>query len=52
MVFDDMISDMLSNKKRNPLVTQLFIRGRNTSYFDILKDIKLNSTLFCYKNLK
>ena len=26
--FDDMIADMLSNKKRNPIVTELFIRSR------------------------
>ena len=28
IVFDDIISDMLSNKKLNPIVTELFIRGR------------------------
>ena len=27
-VFDDMIADILSNKKLNPIVTELFIRGR------------------------
>ena len=27
-VFDDMIADMISNKKRNSVVTELFIRGR------------------------
>ena len=26
--FDDMIADMLRNKKRNPVVIELFIRGR------------------------
>ena len=26
--FDDMISNVLSNKKLNPIVTELFIRGR------------------------
>ena len=26
IVFDDMIADMLSNKKRNPMVTELIIR--------------------------
>ena len=26
VIFDDMIADMLSNKKLNPVVTQLFIR--------------------------
>ena len=28
ILFDDMIADMLSNKKLNPIVTELFIRGR------------------------
>ena len=28
IVSDDMIADMLSNKKLNPVVTELFIRGR------------------------
>ena len=28
MVFDDMIANMLSNKKLIPIVTELFIRGR------------------------
>ena len=28
IVSDDMIADMLNNKKRNPIVTELFIRGR------------------------
>ena len=27
-VFADMIVDMLNNKKLNPIVTELFIRGR------------------------
>ena len=53
IVFDDMISDMLSNKKLNPIVTELFIRGRKLnislifitkSYFAVLKNNKLNST--------
>ena len=26
-VYDDMIADMLTNKKLNPIVTELFIRG-------------------------
>ena len=29
IVFDDIIADMLSIKKLNPIVTELFIRGRN-----------------------
>ena len=28
IVFDDMIADMISNKKLYPIVTELFIRGR------------------------
>ena len=28
IVFDDMIADMINNKKLNPVVTELFIRGR------------------------
>ena len=28
IVFDDMITDMRRNKKLNPIVTELFIRGR------------------------
>ena len=55
IVFDDMIADMINNKKLNPVVTELFIRGRKLnisivfitqSYFKVLKDIKLNSTQF------
>ena len=34
IVFDDIIADLLSNKKLNPIVTELFIRGnkRNISF--------------------
>ena len=46
IVFDDMIADMLSNKKLNRIVTELFVRGRklNNSYFAVPKSIRLNST--------
>ena len=53
IVFDDMIADMLSNKKLNPIVTELFIRRRKLnislvftkqSYFAVPKNIRLNST--------
>ena len=53
IVFDDMIADMLSNKKLNQIVTELFIRERKLdvslvfitqSYFDVPKNIKLNPT--------
>ena len=48
-----MIADMLSNKKLNPIVTELFIRGRKLnislvfimqSYFAVPKNIRLTST--------
>ena len=29
IAFDDMIAQILSNKKVNPIVTELFIRGKN-----------------------
>ena len=31
IVFDDMIADMLSNKKLNPAITELFIKGRKSN---------------------
>ena len=31
IAFDDIIADMLGNKKLNPIVTELFIRGRKLS---------------------
>ena len=51
-VFDDIIADMLSNKKLNPTVTELFIKGRKLnishdfitkSYFAVPRNIGLNS---------
>ena len=49
IIFDDMIADMLSNKKLNLIVTKLFIWGRKFSmsciyYFAVPKNIRLNST--------
>ena len=55
IVFDDMIADIINNKKLNPIVTELFIRGRKLkiyiafikqSYFKASKDVRLNSTHF------
>ena len=55
IVFDNMIADMIDNKKLNPMVTELFIRGRKLnisivfitqSYFKVPKDVRLNSTHF------
>ena len=31
--FDDMIADMLNNKKRNLVVTELFIKGKKINVF-------------------
>ena len=48
-----MTADMLSNKKLNPIVTELFIKDRKLnisivfitqSYFSVPKNIRLNST--------
>ena len=33
IVFDDMAADMISNRKRNPVVTELFIRGWKLNIF-------------------
>ena len=55
IVFDDMIANMINNNKLNPVVTELFIRGRKLnvsiafitqSYFKVPKDVRLNSTHF------
>ena len=55
IVFDDMIADMIHNKKLNSIVTELFIRGRKLNiylvfiiqpYFKIPKDVTLNTTHF------
>ena len=53
--FDDMIADMINNKRLNSIVTELFIRGRKLgisivfitqSYFKVPKDVRLNYTHF------
>ena len=36
VVFDDMIADMFNDKKLNPIVTELFIKGRKLDYYTIL----------------
>ena len=50
-----MIADMLSNKKLNPVVTELLIRRRELnislvfimqSYFAVSKNVRLNSTYY------
>ena len=59
IVFGEIIADMINNKKLNPIVTDVFIRGRKLnisiafitqSYFKVPKDVRLNSThLFIIK---
>ena len=53
--FDDMITDMINNKKLNSIVTELFVRARKLnislvfitkSYFKVPKDVRLNTTHF------
>ena len=54
-----MFDDMISNKKLNPVVAELFIRGRKLnfsivfitqSYFKVPKEVRLNTThLFVVK---
>ena len=55
IVFDDMIADMVINKKVNPIVTELFIRSGKLnisivfltqSYFKLPNDVRLNSMHF------
>ena len=57
IVFDDMIADMIHNKKLNSIVTELFIRGRKLnislgfitqSYFKVPKDVRLNTSHFLF----
>ena len=42
IVFDVMIADMINNKKLNPVVTELFVWGKNSKFY----------TLFSYENSK
>ena len=55
IVFDDMIADLIHDKKLNSVVTELFIRGRKLnislvfitqSYFKVPKDVRLNASHF------
>ena len=60
IVFDDTIADMISNKRLNPVVTELFVRSRKLnisivfitqSYFKVPKDVRLNSTHLFIKQI-
>ena len=53
IVFDDMIADIMTNKKFQVIIKELFIRCRKLnislvfitqSYFSVPKDVRLNST--------
>ena len=53
IVFDDMIADIMTNKKFQTIIKELFIRCRKLnislvfitqSYFSVPKDVRLNST--------
>ena len=55
IVFDNIIADMINNKRLNPVVTKLFIRGIKSnisivfitqSYFKVRRDVRLNCTHF------
>ena len=55
IVFDDMIAEIINDKKLNSIATELFIRGTKLniylvfitqSYFKLSKDLRLNSTNF------
>ena len=55
LIIDDMIADMINNKKINTAVTELFIRGRKIeissvfithSYYKVPKEVTLSSTHF------
>ena len=61
IVFDDMIVDMIQNKKLNSIVTELLIRGWKLnislvfitqSYFKVPKDVRLDLLIFYHKNFK
>ena len=55
IVFDDMIADIMTNKKFQSIIKELFIRCRKInispvfitqSYFSVPKDVRLNSTWY------
>ena len=48
IVFDDMIADMINNKKLNSIVTELLIRGRKPNIYLVF----ITQSLFHYENSK
>ena len=60
IVFDDMIADIMTNKKFQAIINELFIRCRKItislvfiteSYFSVPKDVRLNSTHYFIMNI-
>ena len=60
LIFDDMIPDMLSNMKLQPIVPELFVRSTKVSiflvsikqsYFLVPKNIRLNSTHYFIRKI-
>ena len=59
IAFDNMIADMIYNKKLNSIVTEWFIRGRklnislvffSQSYYKVPKGVRMNTSHFHRKN--
>ena len=59
--FDNMIVDQLSKKRLNPILTELFIRGRKPNislvciiqaYFAVRRNIRLDSTHNCIMKIR
>ena len=60
IVFDDMIADIITNKKFQSIIKELFVRCRKLnislvfitqSYFSVPKDVRLNSTHFVIRKI-
>ena len=60
VVFDDMIADIMTNKKFQAIIKKLFIRIRKSnislvcttqSYFSVPKVVRLNSTHYLIMNI-
>ena len=61
IVFDDMSADIMTNKKFQSIIKELFIRCRKLnislvfftqSYFAVPKDVRLNSTHYLILKIK
>ena len=61
IIFDDMIADIMTNKRFQAIIKELFIRCRKLnislvfitqSYFSVPKDVRLNSTHYLIMKIK